>query len=52
MPFLTLMPKVLIIEDDADIRGNIADILMLEGFDTIEAADGVDGLLGTGQELV
>ncbi|HEY9877526.1 MAG TPA: response regulator, partial [Leptolyngbyaceae cyanobacterium] len=38
------MTKVLIIEDEAAIRANIADILELEGFEVVEAANGAVGL--------
>ena len=38
------MIKVLIIEDESEIRSNIADILTLEGFEAVEAADGLIGL--------
>ncbi|HEY9762590.1 MAG TPA: EAL domain-containing protein [Trichocoleus sp.] len=38
------MTKVLVIEDEAAIRANIADILELEGFEVLEAANGALGL--------
>jgi DNA-binding response OmpR family regulator len=38
------MPKVLIIEDSLEIRENTAEILTLEGYDVLEADNGVDGL--------
>lgn len=38
------MTTILIIEDDEDIRTEIVDMLHLEGYETIEASDGVTGL--------
>jgi DNA-binding response OmpR family regulator len=39
------MCKVLIVEDDMNIRNNISELLMLNGFDPIMASDGKDALL-------
>ncbi|MBS0630604.1 MAG: response regulator [Verrucomicrobia bacterium] len=36
--------KILIIEDDADIRATLADLLQLNGHEVIAAADGVQGV--------
>lgn len=36
--------RVLIVDDDSDIRAAIAEILASEGFAVIEAADGLEGL--------
>ncbi len=38
------MKKILVIEDDPQVRDNIEDILNLEDFCTITAADGLEGL--------
>ncbi len=38
------MQTILIIEDDAGLRENIRDVLRLEGFTALEAADGRAGL--------
>ena len=38
------MARILIIEDEAAIRDNLARLLRLEGHDTHEVADGVAGL--------
>lgn len=38
------MKKILVIEDDSQVRDNIQDILSLEEFCTITAADGLEGL--------
>jgi two-component system sensor histidine kinase/response regulator len=38
------MKKILVIEDTAAIREEIADILEMEGFQVFEAADGLEGL--------
>lgn len=35
---------ILIVEDDAAIRSNVARLLRLEGFDTFTAVDGLEGL--------
>lgn len=37
-------PRILVIEDDAAIRQGIADALAFEGYETLEADDGVKGL--------
>ncbi len=36
--------RVLLIEDDPDIRETMADVLSSEGYSVIEAADGLEGL--------
>ena len=36
--------KILIIDDSASVRDRIREVLVGAGFDTIEAADGVEGL--------
>jgi serine/threonine protein kinase len=36
--------KILIVEDEADIRENLALLLRMEGFDPLEAGNGVTGL--------
>jgi two-component system, chemotaxis family, chemotaxis protein CheY len=36
--------KILIVEDSAAMRGQIRDVLASAGFDSIEAADGMEGL--------
>lgn len=36
--------KILVVEDEADIRANIVRMLQLEGFDLLEAANGLVGL--------
>ena len=36
--------RVLIVDDDADLRGAMADILAAEGMTVLEAADGYEGL--------
>ncbi|NML47953.1 protein kinase [Ramlibacter sp. G-1-2-2] len=38
------MTKILVVEDEAAIRNNIARLLRLEGYDTATAADGREGL--------
>jgi CheY-like chemotaxis protein len=38
------MAKILVVEDEADVRDDIVDVLELEGFDVVEAFDGLDGL--------
>ena len=37
------MPKILIIEDEAEVRDVVKMLLMAEGYDVIEAAYGQDG---------
>jgi two-component system chemotaxis response regulator CheY len=36
--------KILIVDDSAAMRGQIRDVLASAGFDSVEAADGMDGL--------
>jgi len=38
------MTKILIVEDEADLRENIVDVLELEEFEVFEACDGIDGI--------
>ena len=38
------MARILIIEDEAPLRANIARLLIAEGFETIEASDGASGV--------
>jgi CheY-like chemotaxis protein len=38
------MARVLIIEDELDIRANLGRFLKLEGHDVSEAADGIEGV--------
>jgi DNA-binding response OmpR family regulator/tRNA A-37 threonylcarbamoyl transferase component Bud32 len=38
------MTRILIIEDEEAIRQNIVETLMYEGFETLEAANGLDGV--------
>ncbi|MDD5656556.1 MAG: response regulator transcription factor [Elusimicrobia bacterium] len=39
-----MLPRVLLIEDDAAFRGAVADILRMQGFETIEAGAGKAGV--------
>ena len=36
--------RVLLVEDDAGIRGFVADLLTDEGYEVLQAADGLEGL--------
>lgn len=38
------MATILIIEDDLSIRDNVAQLLQFEGYNTLEAVDGVQGV--------
>lgn len=38
------MKKILIIEDEGDLRAGTAELLKYEGYDTIEASNGFDGV--------
>ncbi|MEM9486992.1 MAG: response regulator [Cyanobacteria bacterium P01_F01_bin.116] len=40
------MVKILIIEDEVEIRSNLVELLDLEGYDVVSADNGVTGLLG------
>ncbi|MEO0645863.1 MAG: response regulator [Cyanobacteria bacterium J06650_10] len=40
------MAKILIIEDEVDIRANLLELLKLEGYDVMSADNGVTGLIG------
>lgn len=45
------MKKILVIEDDADIRGNIIDLLNEEGYLAVGAKDGEEGIHKIWQEF-
>jgi CheY-like chemotaxis protein len=36
--------RILIIEDDADVRAALSEVLLCEGYDIAEAQDGAEGL--------
>jgi CheY-like chemotaxis protein len=38
------MVRVLLIEDEAPIRANLRRVLCMEGYDVVEASDGLQGL--------
>jgi len=38
------MTRILIIDDEADLRTTLRDILEAQGYDVIEASDGCEGL--------
>ena len=38
------MPRVLIVEDDADVSALVASVLRKAGYDVLTAADGTTGL--------
>jgi CheY-like chemotaxis protein len=38
------LAKILVVEDETDIRGNLARFLRLEGHAVVEAVDGIDGV--------
>ena len=38
------MPKILVVEDNENNRSLIRDILLYNGYDVIEASDGVEGI--------
>ena len=38
------MSKILVIEDDTEVRENLEEILQLEGYETIGAENGIEGL--------
>ncbi|NEP18366.1 MAG: response regulator, partial [Leptolyngbya sp. SIO4C1] len=40
------MTKILVIEDEVDIRANLLDLLEAEGYDIVGADNGVTGLIG------
>ena len=37
------MPRILLIDDDAAVRGTLRTLLQKAGYDTVEAADGREG---------
>jgi CRP-like cAMP-binding protein len=43
--FQTFMKKILVIEDNADVRENLVEILALSGYDVVSAEDGKVGVL-------
>src|SRR3989442_7609944 len=42
--YLVSMARVLIVDDDGDFRGAVAAYLNADGFEVVEAEDGVDAL--------
>lgn len=38
------MPQLLIIEDKESLRSELAEVFMMEGYDVIEAEDGLQGI--------
>ncbi|MFN8549718.1 MAG: response regulator, partial [Candidatus Eisenbacteria bacterium] len=38
------MPKILIVEDEATVRANLAELLDAEGYQVVQAVDGLEGL--------
>ncbi|MEM6353668.1 MAG: response regulator, partial [Cyanobacteria bacterium P01_D01_bin.14] len=43
---INIMVKILVIEDDTEIRSNLIDLLDLEGYEVIGADNGINGILG------
>ncbi len=42
---MSAAPKVLVVHDDRDMRAAVGELLRSEGFDVVEAADGLEALL-------
>ena len=38
------MTKILVIEDEVILREEVGEWLMLEGYETVSAADGIEGI--------
>ena len=38
------MTKILVVEDESEVREDIVEVLELEGYDVVEACDGLDGI--------
>lgn len=51
MRILTPLERILIIEDETDLRESIIDFLEIEGFKCLEAADGIEGIELARREL-
>lgn len=45
------MVKILVIEDELEIRSNLLELLKLEGYDVVGADNGMTGLLGAIEDL-
>ncbi|SDP81841.1 Response regulator receiver domain-containing protein [Rhodoferax sp. OV413] len=45
------MARILVIEDEAPIRGNLLRFIRLEGYEAVEATDGRSGLLAVHDQL-
>lgn len=49
--YLPQVPRILIIEDNAEVRDNLADILGLAGYDVVQAASGKQGIQAARSEV-
>ena len=38
------MPRILVIDDDPDVRGSLTKVLVRAGYEVVEAADGAAGM--------
>ena len=45
------MPQILVVEDDASIRGLVSEVLRDDGYEVSEASNGVEALEALGERL-
>jgi CheY-like chemotaxis protein len=45
-----MAPRILIVDDDEEIRESLGELLKDEGFDIVEAGDGIDALTRLSEE--
>ena len=48
---MTTARRILIIEDDADVRESLSEVLLSEGYEIAEAQDGAEGLRAARDQL-
>lgn len=45
------IPRILVVDDDANLRKTLADILKIKGYETVVAANGAEAIAAAGREM-